>query len=94
MNSMEGIQIFENILKSQADDRSYRLVTLANKLDILLISDPSTDKSAAAMDVHVGHLVDPEEFAGLAHFCEHLCKLVTVSSRFQRGSCISLRIHR
>ncbi|TPX51820.1 hypothetical protein SeMB42_g00517 [Synchytrium endobioticum] len=72
MEAFESVQVFEDIVKSQADDRSYRLITLPNKLDILLISDPSTDKSAAAMDVHVGHLVDPEEFAGLAHFCEHL----------------------
>ncbi|TPX31670.1 hypothetical protein SmJEL517_g05085 [Synchytrium microbalum] len=67
-----GIQVFEDIVKSEADDRSYRLVTLSNELDILLISDPTTDKASAALDVHVGHLVDPEEVAGLAHFCEHL----------------------
>ena len=54
------------------DDRDYALVTLENKLEVLLISDPQTDKAAAAMDVHVGHLCDPDDAAGLAHFCEHL----------------------
>jgi insulysin len=36
---------------SASDDRAYRHVTLANGLRVLLISDPDTDKAAAAMDV-------------------------------------------
>jgi insulysin len=59
------------IAKPLIDDRSYRLITLDNALDVLLVSDPETDKAAAAMDVHVGHLCD-EGVSGLAHFCEHL----------------------
>jgi hypothetical protein len=39
---------------------------------VLLISDPTTDKSAAALDVRVGHLSDPAELPGLAHFLEHM----------------------
>ncbi len=54
------------------DDRAYQLVTLENELSVLLISDPTTDKSSAALDVHVGHLCDPDVAPGLAHFCEHL----------------------
>jgi hypothetical protein len=55
------------------DERHYELLSLPNiNLDILLVSDPTTDKAAAAMDVHVGHISDPEETPGLAHFCEHL----------------------
>ncbi|KAI8825830.1 Metalloenzyme, LuxS/M16 peptidase-like protein [Fimicolochytrium jonesii] len=64
--------VFEDIIKPDQDDRSYRLLTLDNKLQALLISDPNTDKSSAALDVHVGHLCDPDDVAGLAHFCEHL----------------------
>ena len=41
-------------------------------LKVLLISDPSTDKSAAALDVHVGSMSDPVHVPGLAHFCEHM----------------------
>ena len=64
-----------NILKPDQDDRKYAHLTLENQLQVLIISDPSTDKASAALDVHVGHLSDPEEAAGLAHFCEHLCKI-------------------
>ena len=34
--------------------RLYRGLELENGMKVLLISDPTTDKSAAAMDVHVG----------------------------------------
>ncbi|SPO41170.1 related to STE23 - Metalloprotease involved in a-factor processing [Pseudozyma flocculosa] len=54
------------------DDMKYRLVRLANGLEALVIHDEKTDKSSAAMDIRVGHLSDPEELQGLAHFCEHL----------------------
>jgi hypothetical protein len=47
------------IEKSLNDDRFYRSIRLANDLEVLLIQDPSVDKSAAALDVHVGHLSDP-----------------------------------
>ena len=36
--------------QSEQDDRKYKLITLPNKLKCLLISDPTTDKAAAAMD--------------------------------------------
>ncbi|KAI8388880.1 Metalloenzyme, LuxS/M16 peptidase-like protein [Radiomyces spectabilis] len=59
--------------KSDNDDRDYRLIKLAtNDLQVLLVHDKDTDKSSAALDVHVGHLSDPEDLQGLAHFCEHL----------------------
>lgn len=61
-----------NIETSQQDDRKYKLITLPNKLQCLLISDPTTDKASCAMDVRVGHLSDPENAEGLAHFLEHL----------------------
>ncbi|KAK4701450.1 insulysin, partial [Phenoliferia sp. Uapishka_3] len=60
------------IEKSPNDDRAYRLILLPNGMEALIISDPSTDKASAALDVKVGHLSDPEDIPGLAHFCEHL----------------------
>lgn len=68
---------FDNITKSQQDSRNYRGLQLENGLKVLLISDPSTDKSAAALSVEVGHLSDPDEIPGLAHFCEHMLFLGT-----------------
>ncbi|KAG0345812.1 Insulinase (Peptidase M16) [Podila humilis] len=60
------------IESSLNDDRHYRLIRLKNDLEVLLIQDPTVDKSAAALDVHVGHLSDPKNLQGLAHFLEHL----------------------
>ncbi|ORZ07985.1 Metalloenzyme, LuxS/M16 peptidase-like protein [Lobosporangium transversale] len=60
------------IEQSLNDDRHYRLIRLKNDLEVLLIQDPNVDKSAAALDVHVGHLSDPKNLQGLAHFLEHL----------------------
>lgn len=61
-----------SIDKSTNDDRAYRLIRLDNGLECMLVSDPKTDKSAAGISVRVGHLSDPENAQGMAHFCEHL----------------------
>ncbi len=58
-------------------DRDYRYLELPNALKILLISDPTTDKAAASMDVYTGTNNDPDEFPGLAHFLEHMLFLGT-----------------
>jgi insulysin len=47
---------FDNVLKSVEDKRSYRGLVLDNELKVLLISDPITDKSAAALSVNIGQL--------------------------------------
>uniref|UniRef100_A0A7S4JUU6 Insulin-degrading enzyme n=2 Tax=Odontella aurita TaxID=265563 RepID=A0A7S4JUU6_9STRA len=62
---------------SPQDDRAYLSHTLPNDLRCLLISDPTSDKAAAALDVRVGHFSDPDELPGLAHFCEHMLFLGT-----------------
>lgn len=58
--------------QSPNDRRSYRYLTLANKLQVLLVSDPDTDKSAAALSVYRGSFHDPDDRLGLAHFLEHM----------------------
>eukprot|EP01127_Copromyxa_protea_P010614 TRINITY_DN2597_c0_g1_i1.p1 TRINITY_DN2597_c0_g1~~TRINITY_DN2597_c0_g1_i1.p1 ORF type:complete len:920 (-),score=181.97 TRINITY_DN2597_c0_g1_i1:22-2781(-) len=65
------------ILKPLKDERLYRHIELENKLSVLLISDAKADKAAAAMDVNAGFFCDPEDVAGLAHFCEHMLFLGT-----------------
>jgi len=42
------------IIKSEGDDRQYRALELTNGMRVFLISDPTTDKSSAAMDIYVG----------------------------------------
>lgn len=63
-----------HIEKPVIDDRQYRFIKLGdNDLHVLLISDPSADKAAAALDVNVGSFADKQYgISGLAHFCEHL----------------------
>lgn len=96
----------------------YRGLELTNGLKVLLVSDSTTDKSAAALDVnagrqhvdseflwlfvsgqlhlyalpshdvkttylihskfvYLGHLMDPWDLPGTAHFCEHMLFLGT-----------------
>ncbi|KAK4530470.1 hypothetical protein CCYA_CCYA04G1327 [Cyanidiococcus yangmingshanensis] len=62
--------------KPDIDERSYCYFRLAtNDLRVLLVRDPEADRAAASMSVGVGHLQDPDDRAGLAHFCEHMCFL-------------------
>ena len=60
------------IIKSPHDLRNYHLIKLPNELEILYIEDPKTEKSAASMVVNVGFYQDPEKYAGMAHFLEHM----------------------
>jgi len=64
-------------VRSPNDDYSYRLLTLDNDLQVLLISDPETPKAAAALDVVVGSGDNPPGRGGLAHFLEHMLFLGT-----------------
>ena len=66
-----------DVVKSGSDKRDYRGMVLSNGMKVLLVSDPTTDKSSAAMDVNIGHLTDPAELPGLAHFLEHMLFLGT-----------------
>ncbi|MCW4152528.1 insulinase family protein [Halomonas sp. 18H] len=62
---------------SPHDDRDYRVVTLDNGLQALLISDNEADKAAASVNVGVGNAQDPEDLPGLAHYLEHMLFLGT-----------------
>ena len=64
--------------QSSRDLRTYHVLTLANGLRALLISDPDTNVSAASMDVAAGSFDDPRGAQGLAHFCEHMLFLGTL----------------
>jgi hypothetical protein len=66
------VVISDELEKPLLDKRSYRLVQLPNKLEVMLIHDPETDKASAAIDVNVGSFSDPEDMPGLAHAVEHM----------------------
>ncbi len=63
--------------KSPNDENAYRLLTLDNGMQVLLVSDPDTPKAAAALDVMVGSGDNPRGREGLAHFLEHMLFLGT-----------------
>ncbi|NCP63873.1 MAG: peptidase M16 [Paraglaciecola sp.] len=67
------------IVKSPIDSREYKSITLANKLEVVLVSDPTVEKSAAALSVGAGSFQEPKEFGGLAHYLEHMLFLGTKS---------------
>eukprot|EP00873_Tetraselmis_striata_P029260 jgi/Tetstr1/449524/TSEL_036612.t1 len=60
------------VTKPLSDTLEYRHLRLDNALEVIVVSDPETDKAAAAMDVRVGSFSDPAELPGLAHFTEHM----------------------
>lgn len=47
------------IVRSQQDDREYRVIKLDNGVEAMLVHDAKADKAAASLDVAVGHLYDP-----------------------------------
>jgi insulysin len=67
----------DSIRTSEIDQRAYRSLELPNGLLVLLVSDPQSDKAAAAMDVGVGSGSDPVTREGMAHFLEHMLFLGT-----------------
>lgn len=58
-------------------DQKIRKIRLENGLEALLISDPKTHESGAALAVEIGSWDDPENRPGMAHFVEHLLFLGT-----------------
>lgn len=70
-------QTAAEVIKSPNDDRAYKTIVLPNQLEVMLISDPGTEKSAAALSVGVGLLHDPMTQQGMAHYLEHMLFLGT-----------------
>ena len=70
---LAGVPVESDIVvKRPTDERDYKAFQLKNGLRVLVISDPTSSRAAAAIDVNVGSLSDPIEIPGLAHFCEHV----------------------
>ncbi|OYW90100.1 MAG: hypothetical protein B7Z18_11995, partial [Alishewanella sp. 32-51-5] len=60
------------ILVSPNDQRQYKTLTLPNKIEVILVSDPTTENSAVSLSVGAGMLQDPMTQQGLAHYLEHM----------------------
>ena len=65
------------VRKSPNDSRTYRFLSLPNQLRVLLVSDTTTQKAAAALTVYRGSFHEPEQRPGLAHFLEHMLFIQT-----------------
>jgi len=61
-----------SVIASPNDSRAYRLITLENGIEVMLVSDPTAEKSAAALSIGVGAASDPEDYPGMAHYLEHM----------------------
>ena len=72
-NNMNSFEVLEqSITKSPNDTRQYQVIRLANQLQVLLISDPDLENSAASLSVPIGSMHNPENQLGLAHYLEHM----------------------
>lgn len=60
------------LLNADLAQRQTAKIRLSNGLQALLISDPQADESSAALAVQAGSWDDPDEYPGMAHFCEHM----------------------
>ena len=67
----------QSLVTSPNDDRAYATMSLPNGINVILVSDDSVEKSAAALSVGVGLLQDPMSQQGMAHYLEHMLFLGT-----------------
>ena len=72
-SSMKKFEIINSAMKQSPNDkREYQVIRLANQLEVLLISDPDLQNSAASLSVPVGSMHNPDSQLGLAHYLEHM----------------------
>ena len=69
--------INEDFIKSPNENRIHYSYFLPNGLEVLLISDGDTKKSAASLDLNIGSGNNPPHRLGLAHYLEHMLFLGT-----------------
>ncbi|OKP02107.1 pitrilysin [Xenorhabdus eapokensis] len=62
----------DTIHKSDRDPRQYKAIKLQNGMTVLLVSDEKAIKSLAAVSLPVGHMENPDNQLGLAHYLEHM----------------------
>ncbi|KAH7983420.1 hypothetical protein HPB52_011920 [Rhipicephalus sanguineus] len=56
LDADHGARVYDHIIQSESDKNLYQGLELSNGMKVLLISDPTTDKSAAALNVQVALL--------------------------------------
>ena len=76
-SSSQSSLLSDTLVVSPNDSREYKTLTLENEIEVILVSDPSAEKSAASLSVGVGLLHDPMMQQGMAHYLEHMLFLGT-----------------
>ncbi|EFN70814.1 Insulin-degrading enzyme [Camponotus floridanus] len=75
---------WSHIIKSENDNRLYKMLLLNNYMKVILISDPTTDKAAAALNVNIGSLTEPKNLPGLTHLLQHVLYLLKTENSPQQ----------
>lgn len=65
------------VVKPVRDNRLYRVITLPNQLEAILVSDKELKQTAVSLSVWAGYNLDPKDRPGLFHFMEHMLFLGT-----------------
>src|SRR3990167_11537003 len=73
------------VLTPTLQERKSAKIRLKNGLEVLIVSDPMANKSAASLSVEVGCWQDPVQYPGMAHFCEHM--LFMGSKKYPNEEC-------
>ncbi len=70
-------EVKTEILTPSLANRTIEKIRLNNGIEVLLVSDPEIEQSAATLSVFKGSWDEPSEHPGLAHFLEHMLFLGT-----------------
>lgn len=65
-------KINAGVYQIKSDKLKYRIMKLENELEVFMIEDAITTTSLAKMMVSVGHIDNPDDADGMAHFLEHM----------------------
>ena len=61
-----------NMIKPIVDKRLYRVIKLANDMEVTLISDKNSENCGASMSIGLGYLQEDGDVEGFIHLLEHL----------------------
>lgn len=67
------------VVKSDRDEREYRVIKLQNGLEAMLVHDAKAERAAASLDVAVGHLFDPVSQSDTPVACQDANSTSTVT---------------
>lgn len=88
MSNDENFEVLKSPIKSQSDDKEYKLIKLRNGIKVLIVKhDKKSDDvdeskkcksslAAVALCVGVGCFNNPRDVQGLSHFLEHMVRFI------------------